>query len=84
MITGRFHDRNRLQVFFSLMIFTACSYWTLNPLGFHLLDGFTVFIALITGPVADFNIPLNITAGFAEIIFLLISSSVPLLIFWLF
>ncbi|MFZ5951647.1 MAG: hypothetical protein ACOYXC_13135 [Candidatus Rifleibacteriota bacterium] len=84
MITGRFHDRNRLQVFFSLMVFTACSYWSFNPFGFHLLDGFTIFTALITGPVANFHVPFNITAGFPEIIFLLISSGVPLLIFWLF
>jgi len=83
-LTGRYSDRNRLQIIFALLTFSFCSYWTLHPHGFHLLDGFTIFVALISGPLCDLNFPFNITAGFAEIVFLLVNTGIPLLLIWLF
>lgn len=83
-LTGRYSDRNRLQIFFALLTFSFCSYWALYPHGFHLLDGFSIFVALLFGPILDLCFPFNITAGFAEIVFLLVNTGIPLLLFWLF
>ncbi|MBU1107753.1 MAG: hypothetical protein KKB51_13860 [Candidatus Riflebacteria bacterium] len=80
-LAGRFSNRNRLQVWFALIVFTICAWWTLNPLKFHLLDGMSVTIAIFTGAIIDFRFPFNSAAGVSEIVFLMLIVSLPAVLY---
>ncbi len=79
-LIGLYKDRNRLQVWFSLVVFTLCAWWTLNPRNFHLLDGTSITLALLLGAVMDFRFPFNATASTPEAVFLLVTVCVPFLL----
>lgn len=81
---GKYRDKNRLQVYFALLVFTFCAYWALNPYGFHLLDGINILLTMLAGSIGGVNFPFNITAGNAELMLLFINSLLPVLVFWLF
>ncbi|EKD81848.1 MAG: hypothetical protein ACD_39C01609G0001 [uncultured bacterium] len=80
-LIGRYSNRNRIQVWFALILFTICAWWTLNPLQLHLLDGMSVTIAMFTGAVIDFSFPFNSAAGVSEIVFLLLIIAMPFILY---
>ncbi|PKL51352.1 MAG: hypothetical protein CVV42_00440 [Candidatus Riflebacteria bacterium HGW-Riflebacteria-2] len=79
-LVGLYGNRNRLQVWLSLVVFTLCAWWTLNPRSFHLLDGTSITIALMLGALFDFNFPFNVTSSWPDAAFLLVTVSVPFLL----
>lgn len=77
-ILGIYADRNRLQVFLALLAFSLCSYWTLQPQGFHLLDGINLVLVITLSPVVEIGFPFNSSAGMTEVLFLLFNSFLPI------
>jgi len=60
---GLYGNRNRLQVWFSLLVFTLCAWWALNPRYFHVLDGTSITLALMFGALFDFSFPFNVASA---------------------
>jgi len=79
-LVGLYGNRNRLQVWFSLLVFTLCAWWTLNPRSFHLLDGTSITLALMFGALFDFRFPFNVASAWPEAAFLMITVSIPFLL----
>lgn len=78
---GKFHNRNRLQVFLALFTFSFCAWWSLHPLGFHLLDGISIVVVMLLGNVFPIGFPFNSAAGWHEAAFLVFNTGLPLLLF---
>ncbi len=66
------------RFFLALFVFSICSYWTLHPQSFHLLDGINLVLVITLSPVIEIGFPFNSTAGIREIIFLLFNSILPI------
>lgn len=77
---GLYGNRNRLQVWFSLLVFTLCAWWALNPRYFHVLDGTSITLALMFGALFDFCFPFNVASAWPEAVFLMITVSIPFLL----
>lgn len=80
-LVGIFHDKNRLQVYMALIVFSFCAWWSLNPLGFHLLDGLNIAFIMMFGSIIDVIFPFNAAAGLAEVVFLIVGSILPVIFY---
>lgn len=83
-LVGIFHDKNRLQVYLTLIVFSFCAWWSLNPLGFHLLDGLNIAFVMMLGSIVDVIFPFNAAVGWSEVIFLLVNSIIPVTFYMIF
>ncbi|MBU1107356.1 MAG: hypothetical protein KKB51_11855 [Candidatus Riflebacteria bacterium] len=76
-LIGRYSNRNRLQVWFALIVFTICAWWNLHPLQFHLLDTTIFFSAAATEEFIRLFSPFHSIEGVSEIAILLMCVFVP-------
>ncbi len=79
-LIGRYSNRNRLQVWFALIVFSICAWWNLHPLQFHLLDTTFIFAIPILELIELF-LPLHSIEGGGEIVILLMSIFVPTVLY---
>lgn len=78
-IIGRYSNRNRLQVWLALIVFTICAWGNLNPLQFHLLDGMMLLVIWTAGAIINSIYP--VPHSVLEIVFLLLVVSLPVVFY---
>ena len=80
-LIGRYSNRNRLQVWLALIVFTICAWCNLHPLQFHLLDTATMVFSMPIAELIRLFLPFHSIEGGEEIVILLSSVFVPTVLY---
>ncbi len=80
-LIGRYSNRNRLQVWFALIVFTFCAWWNLHPLQFHLLDTVTIAFSIPIAGLIELLVPFHSIECGDEIVILLSAVFLPTVLY---
>ncbi|MBI3039245.1 hypothetical protein HYY75_09390 [bacterium] len=78
---GMYSNKNRVQVFFSLVLFSICSWFSLNPLTIHPLDGISFLVTVLFEGIER---ALSLAGGVGFFISVLLNASFPIFLIFYF